>query len=114
MAVLYCPTAQSEDILGFIKNIPDTIKIGEGCGNVASDKAMILYKILQSGGVAENTWIASDDKDFEPVWETLCRLATSKIMKFHVELWEGKALYSEEEYEKMEAVVEDMRLDFID
>jgi hypothetical protein len=35
-------------------------------------------------------------------------------MKFHVDLWEGKALYTEEEYKKMEDAFEEMRLDWID
>jgi len=76
MSILYCPTTQSEDFFSIVPLVD--VKV------TSTDKAMILYKILQAGGVAENTWIASDDKDFEPVWAALCKLATSKIMKFHV------------------------------
>ena len=40
------------------------------------DKAKVLYGLLQEGGITKHNFISAADKDFAPVFEKLCRLAT--------------------------------------
>jgi len=47
-----------------------------------SDKAEVFYGLLQEGGLSKHTYIAASDKDFKPVIEKLCRLATVELFDF--------------------------------
>ena len=49
------------------------------CAGKAMDKAKALYCILQDGGFERHQQISAGDKDFEPVFETICKLATANI-----------------------------------
>ena len=43
------------------------------------DKARALYCILQDGGLEGHQQISAGDKDFQPVFDKVCTLATADI-----------------------------------
>ena len=82
-------------------------------GNSA-DTAKIFYKILQSGGVAQQSWIAADDKDFDPCFDRMCYLASVGIMKYYAEIGGEELKYNFEELAQMKDAFEEVRDEWLD
>ena len=54
------------------------------CAGTPTDKAAVLYGVLQEGGVNKNPWISAADKDFEPIMNKMFYLVSfdlAKLMK---------------------------------
>ena len=51
------------------------------CAEHKDDSPKILYTVLQRGGVGQQSWIAAGDKDTEPCFSRMARLASVIIFK---------------------------------
>lgn len=69
-----------------------------------SDKAEVFYGLLQEGGITKHTFISASDKDFPPVFEKMCRLATVELFDFAREFAGIECPYSEEDLTKLAEV----------
>jgi hypothetical protein len=68
--------------------------------------------MLQDGGVAGQSWIAADDKDFVPCFDNIAAIATKHILKLYGD--DSESLYNEMEYKKLEGAFEDVRTNWLD
>lgn len=74
-----------------------------------SDKAKVFYGLLQEGGISKHTFISASDKDFPPVFEKLCRLATVELFDFAHEFAGVECPYSKEDLTKLAEAHEHLR-----
>ena len=73
------------------------------------DKAEVFYALLQEGGITKHTFISASDKDFPPVIEKLCRLATVELFEFAREFAGIECPYSEGDLTKLAEIHETIR-----
>ena len=74
------------------------------------DTPKVFYKVIQNGGVQQQSWLAADDKDFDPCFFRMCSLATTKIMQY----CGGELPYSEGELAQMEEAFDETKEEWLD
>ena len=65
------------------------------------DKAKALYCLLQDGGFERHTQISAGDKDFEPVFETICKLTTGNIFDLAKDAGAAGDIYTQTEIKEL-------------
>ena len=81
------------------------------CAGRKSDKAIYLYELLQEGGLDRHKHISANDKDFKPVFEKMCSLATWELFPTASLIMEIDEIYSENDKLKLQEQVEALRED---
>ena len=84
------------------------------CANEKGASAKVFYKVVQAGGSTVQSWIAAEDKDFEPAFERMCLLATEKIVQFYSAYGSGEERYDGKEYARIRDAIEQVREEWLD
>ena len=69
--------------------------------------------MLQRGGVGQQSWIAADDKDTEPCFTRMARLASTIIFK-HYKAQGGSIGYTDQELKAIEEAIPGALEDWVD
>ena len=80
------------------------------CPDALTAKVMVLYGVLQDGGVSANEFIAASDKDFPPTFELLCKLSTVALFEWVNEIDNFESPFSDN-HEKLVDCIDDFRDD---
>ena len=84
------------------------------CHNEQGASAKVFYQVLQSGGVSSQATISHDDKDFKPVFETMCKLASTHIIHYYEAFGEGRDAYTKAERKTIEEAIKEVHTEWIE
>lgn len=65
------------------------------CGGQPKDKAVVLYGLLQEGGVDSHEFISAQDKDLNPVFEKICGMACWEMFTSGAQIGGIDTIYSD-------------------
>ena len=81
------------------------------CPGRKSDKAIYLHALLQEGDHTQYKHISANDKDFKPVFEKMCSIASWELFSTVAQIKDIDQIYSEDDKIKLQEQVETLRED---